>query len=188
MNWLTIAITFVAVNLDFFFILLLLLRKYSLQAVITGYLAGILILVTASFAAGKFLAAFLPEWLLGILGILPIWMALHDDDDVANGKQTRQHAWLEVLLTYLSVCAGCNLSLFLPVLTSVSPLQFGQVLLMLSVLTILLVCLLKVVGDLPSVNHLMKKYGDLLTKIIYVGVGIYVFFDSGLISHLVALI
>lgn len=188
MNWLTICITFIAVNLDFFFILIILLHKYSLRSVITGYLAGILILVTASFAAGKFLAAFLPEWLLGILGILPIWMALHDDDDVDNEKQASHQAWLEVMLTYLSVCAGCNLSIFLPVLTSVSLLQFGEVLLLLSGLTILLVCLLKVVGDLPVVNQLMKKYGDLLTKIIYVGVGIYVFFDSGLISHLVALI
>lgn len=188
MNWLTIGMTFIAVNLDFFCILIILLQKYSLRSVITGYLAGILILVTASFAAGKFLAAFLPAWLLGILGILPIWMALHDDDDVDNDKQARQHSWSAVLLTYLSVCAGCNLSLFLPVLISVSLLQFGEVLLLLSGLTILLVCLLKVVGDLPAVNHLMKKDGDLLTKIIYVGVGIYVFFDSGLISHLVALI
>lgn len=188
MSWLTIGLTFIAVNLDFFFILICLLRKYTLQSVIVGYLVGILILVSASFVAGKMLAAFLPEWLLGTLGILPIWLAFHDDDEDAPSDKRHLHGWLEVMLTYLSVCTGCNLSIFLPVLTTVSLFQFIQVLLLLTILTVLLVCLLKIVGDLPAVDRMMKQYGDRITKVIYVGVGLYVFFDSGLISHLMTLL
>lgn len=188
MSWLTICLTFIAVNLDFFFILICLLHKYKLQSVILGYLAGILILVSASFLTGKLLDTLLPEWLLGFLGILPIWMALHDNDESPDKHKSVNHAWLTVLITYMSVCTGCNLSIFLPVLTSVSPFQFMQMLLLLTILTVLLVCLLKVVGDLPVVDHLMKQHGDRLTKIIYVSVGIYVFFDSGLIKHLIMLI
>lgn len=188
MNWLTICLTFIAVNLDFFFILICLLRRFSLRSVIIGYLTGILLLVSASFFAGKILDTLLPEWILGFLGFLPIWMAIHDVDESSNEQETTNQAWLTVLITYASVCTGCNLSIFLPVLTNVSTLQFVQVLLLLSILTILLVCLLKVFGNLPVVDRIMKKYGDYLTKIIYVGVGIYVFFDSGLISHLMTLI
>ena len=46
MNWLLIALTFIGVNLDFFFILLLLLKKYQLRSVILGYLIGVLFIVT----------------------------------------------------------------------------------------------------------------------------------------------
>ena len=84
MNWWVIIATFIAVNLDFFFILLLLQRRFKLRDVILVYQLGVLILVAASYFAGQILAMFLPEWLLGVLGILPIWMALHDNDSMCR--------------------------------------------------------------------------------------------------------
>lgn len=183
MNWWVIIATFIAVNLDFFFILLLLLKKYRLGSVILGYLIGVLFLVTISYLAGQVLAKFLPEWLLGILGILPIWMALHDDDD--DTKQSGTHnPIITVLVTYLSVCAGCNLSIFLPVLTGIHVSQFLAVLIVIGICTVIVVCLLKLFGQIPVINHFMTKYSEILMKIVYIGVGLYVFWDSGLISHL----
>ena len=111
MNYWLLALTFISVNLDFFFILLFLLKRYRVPQVMLGYLLGTMILMALSFVIGKALAAFLPEWLLGILGFLPIWMAIHDDDDDLQGKHDRSPV-LNVLITYLSVCAGCNLSIF----------------------------------------------------------------------------
>lgn len=187
MNWWVIIATFVAVNLDFFFILLLLLKKHRLGSVILGYLIGVLFLVTISYLAGQVLAKFLPEWLLGVLGILPIWMALHDDDD--DAKAGKQHnPVITVLITYLSVCAGCNLSIFLPVLTGVSLSHFWAVLVVIGICTVIVVCLLKLFGEIPFINHFMTKYSEILMKIVYIGVGLYVFWDSGLINHLLKFI
>lgn len=78
MNWLLILVTFLGVNLDFFFILLLLLKKYNLKSVMMGYLLGLWTLLILSFSVGQILDQFLPEWLLGLLGLLPIYMALKD--------------------------------------------------------------------------------------------------------------
>ena len=119
MNYWVLALTFLSVNLDFFFILIFLLKQYRFKQVLLGYWIGILILMTASLLAGKTLAALLPEWALGILGILPIYIALHDDDDDATQKQANHSPVLTVLITYLSVCAGCNLAIFLPVLAGI---------------------------------------------------------------------
>ena len=187
MNWWVLTATFLAVNLDFFFILLLLLDKYKLRDVIIGYLSGVLILVTASYFAGQVLAMFLPEWLLGVLGVLPIWMALHDNDEDPNGQQERSPI-LTVMVTYLSVCAGCNLSIFLPILTNVSFIHFLEVLVYVGIFTVIIVCLLKLVGEIPVVKNFMAKYSEILMKVVYIGVGLYVFWDSGLISHLIKLI
>ena len=81
MNIWLLTVTFLAVNLDFFVLLLFLLKKFSVRQVVVGYLSGVVLLLVASFLAGKVLAQFLPEWLLGVLGVLPIYMALHDEDD-----------------------------------------------------------------------------------------------------------
>ena len=76
MNYWLLTLTFIAVNLDFFFILLLLLHHYRLRDVMVGYLIGVLLLMSASYLIGQALALFLPEWVLGTLGILPIYMAI----------------------------------------------------------------------------------------------------------------
>lgn len=183
MNWWLIFITFIAVNLDFFVMLLFLLDKYRVKDVIIGYSIGLVILLAASFFAGKLLSLFLPEWILGVLGILPIYMALHDNDEEIS-ESSRRNPILATLITYVAVCAGCNLSIFLPILTN---LQFGQFLmaiLFVIVLAIAAVLLIKAVGNLPTVKRIMDRYSEPLMKVIYIGVGLYVFWDSGMISHI----
>jgi len=185
MNWWLILITFLGVNLDFFFILLILLKKYDVKKVVLGYVLGIIVLVSLSFFAGKLLALFLPEWLLGILGILPIYMAFKDDDDDLADDKGRSPV-LATFITYLAVCSGCNLSIFLPILTGLSFEDFALVLLFLVVLSGIVVVLINLIGNIKVVYNTMEKYGEILTKIVYIGVGLYVFWDSGLISHIMA--
>lgn len=187
MNWWIIFITFIAVNLDFFFILLLLINRYQVKDVILGYIAALLILVTISFMVGKTLALFLPEWILGILGFLPIYMALHDNDE-DPAESSKYGPVLTTLITYLAVCTGCNLSIFLPVLTGLTLQQFVFALAFIALLAIAVVLLIKVIGNLPLINRVMTRYSEALMKVIYIGVGLYVFWDSGLISHLIALV
>lgn len=100
MHYGLLALTFLSVNLDFFFMLIFLLQKYRVRQVLAGYLLGIVILLTLSFFIGRIISLFLPEWLLGILGLLPIYMALRKDDDAAAAKSTHSPTW-SVLVTYL---------------------------------------------------------------------------------------
>lgn len=76
MNYGILLLTFISINLDFFFMLLFLVKKYPLREVMAGYLAGNLILLSLSYLIGRVLTVFLPEWLLGLLGFLPIYLAL----------------------------------------------------------------------------------------------------------------
>ncbi|WP_119327320.1 cadmium resistance transporter [Companilactobacillus musae] len=186
MNYWILFLTFLSVNLDFFFMLIFLLKKYKLSKVIIGYLLGNIILLTISFVIGKALTSFLPEWILGTLGILPIYLAFHDDDD----KQTSTHKSpiISVLVTYLSVCAGCNLSIFLPILVGESLNSFLITLVFIGSLTILVVFIIKLIADIPAVSTVMENHGEKLMKICYVLIGLYVFWDSGLITHLLALL
>lgn len=185
MNYWLLTLTFLSVNLDFFFMLIFLLKKYQMSKVMIGYLLGNLILLILSYAVGKALLVFLPEWLLGILGILPIYLAFHDDDDSDNDKHHRSQI-ISVMLTYLSVCAGCNLSIFLPVLVGESMAHFLMTLVFIGALTLLVVLVIKVIANVPAVTSVMEKYGEKLMKACYILIGLWVFWDSGLISHVIA--
>lgn len=183
--WLLI-VTFISVNLDFFVMLIFLVKKYALINVILGYVLGNILLLSLSFFVGRTLALFLPEWILGILGFLPIWMALRQDDD--DQPTTRRKGQISaVLLTYLSVCLGCNLAIFLPVLVGQSFENFLITVGLISLLSILGVLLIKGVSELKVVTRFMEKYGEKVMRICYVMIGLYVFWDSGLISHLIML-
>ncbi|GEO69323.1 cadmium resistance transporter [Levilactobacillus acidifarinae] len=186
MNYWLLTLTFLSVNLDFFFMLIFLLKKYRVWQVMVGYLLGNLILLTASFFVGKTLTLFLPEWLLGVLGFLPIWLAIRDDDDDDQDK-TRKSPVVSVLVTYLSVCAGCNLSIFLPVLVGETMVHFLMTLVFIGILTLIVVVVIKLIADISVVERVMERHGERLMKVCYVLIGLYVFWDSGLISHLIAL-
>lgn len=187
-NFVIIGLTFLSVNLDFFFMLLFLVRKYRLSAVLGGYLLGTLLLVTASYLIGQTLSAFLPEWLLGVLGFLPIYLAIKDDDDEVNATQSGASAVGTVLVTYLSVCTGCNLAIFLPVLMHAQLAEFFVALLLILGLSAVAVLVINLLSKNSLVSQVMEKYGEKLMKVCYVLIGLYVFWDSGLVAHLIRLV
>ncbi|KRL34536.1 integral membrane protein [Liquorilactobacillus uvarum DSM 19971] len=115
-------------------------------------------------------------------------MAFHDnDDDDDGGVRKNKSQVLSVLITYLSVCAGCNLSIFLPVLAGENFVHFLISLLFIGSLTVLVVFLIKLVSEINIVSTIMKKHGEKLMKVCYIVIGFYVFWDSSLIKHLIAL-
>ncbi|CAK8054813.1 cadmium resistance transporter [Eupransor demetentiae] len=185
MNIGLLTLTFFAVNLDFFIMLLFLLKKYPFRSVLLAYLVGNILLMTLSFGAGQILETFMPEWLLGILGLIPIYLALRDDDDEEGGSRASS-PFLAVLGTYLSVCAGCNLSIFLPVLLGESLATFGETILYIGALTIIIVFILKRVNQNKWVTATIDKYGEKLMRICYILIGLYVLYDSGFLAHVFA--
>lgn len=186
MNYWLLTLTFLSVNLDFFFMLLFLLNRYSREAVMLGYVLGVAVLMSLSFAIGKTLALLVPEWLLGVLGVLPLYLAVRPDHD-SNQVRGHNSAVLAVFFTYLAVCAGCNLAIFLPVLAGETLAHFGATLLYVALLAVAVVLVIAQIGKLPSVTAVMKAHGAQLMRVCYAAVGLWVFWDSGLIAHLLSL-
>lgn len=187
MNYGVLALTFISVNLDFFVMLLFLLRRYRAGAVMTGYVLGTLILLLASYVAGAALHQFLPEWVLGLLGFLPIYLAFRSDDDDDGAHEAANPVWA-VLITYLSVCAGCNLSIFLPVLVGKTLTEFMMTALFIGILSALAVLFVRGVGRIAGVRQFLERYGETTMRVCYILIGLYVFWDSGLIHQVLSLI
>lgn len=187
MAMMILILTFFSVNLDFCILLLFLLQHYRLKDVLAGYFLGTTFLLILSFFLGQFLQLWLPEWLLGLLGILPLYLAFHDDDDEPDvTSASSAHGVWSIFITYLSVCSGCNLAIFLPVLAGQSFMLLLQAVIIVGGLSLVMVLVMKKVGDFPLVHNLLTRYGEVLMKVCYGLIALYVFWDSGLIRHLLA--
>lgn len=182
MNIGVVIVSFLAVNLDFFFMLLFLLNKYKFNEVLWGYFSAVIFILLISYSIGFALTRLFPEWSLGILGFVPIWMAIHDEDEeyVSNGRK----GLLGVVITYLSTCLGCNLAIFLPILTGKNITDLFETLFIVGGLTLGVTILINAIRRIQTISNIMEKYGDQLMKICYVVIGLYVMFDSGLINHI----
>ncbi|MDM5041377.1 cadmium resistance transporter, partial [Pediococcus acidilactici] len=119
---------------------------------------------------------------------LPIYLAIKDDDDEVNATQSGASAVGTVLVTYLSVCTGCNLAIFLPVLMHAQLAEFFVALLLILGLSAVAVLVINLLSKNPFVSQVMEKYGEKLMKVCYVLIGLYVFWDSGLVTHLIRLV
>lgn len=58
MNVLVLALTFLAINLDFFIMMLFLLKKYPFRSVLFGFMAATMLLMVLCFIAGQLLESF----------------------------------------------------------------------------------------------------------------------------------
>lgn len=178
---------FIGVNLDFFLILLVFLQRYTFRQVWLGYALGMLIIWLVGAVISLVLQIVVPLWVLGGLGILPIIYGLRGESDDERDIQT-QRGWLMVLFVYLAGCGADNLAVYIPVLATMT---IGQMLLAGSYFMLLTWGSLVVaqrVGHLPMIAQTMTKWGEPLTRVIYILIGLYVIWESHFIPEMIQLL
>lgn len=184
MNIVLLTLLFIGVNLDFFVILLFLLKKYSFKATLIGYGIGMLILWFIAAIISQTLHEFIPSWSLGILGLIPIYMALRNGEDEEASETSQKSAILAVIGVYLGTCGADNMAIYVPVLSSLSITATLLGALYITILMILSTILAQKIDNLPLVGTAIEKYGEIATRIIYVIIGVGVIWESNLVPHL----
>lgn len=193
MNIALLTLLFISVNIDFFIILLYLLQKYRFKDVLLGYGLGMIVLWVAGALVSQTLHAFLPMWLFGFLGLIPIYLAIKgeaddddDDDEIKTSKQ--KNGTLAVLGIYLGTCGADNFAIYVPVLSTMNwqQLVIGGIYVL--ILMLISTWLASKFGQLPAVKSFFERFGENTTRIVYAVIGIFVITESNLVPHLWALI
>lgn len=190
MNITLLTTLFIGANLDFFLILIFLLQKYRFKDTFWGYAAGVVLLYILSTIAGQTIQAFIPTWTIGILGLIPIWFGLKPGEEETVAENNKPHKTIFVIFfIYLVSCGADNLALYIPVLATLNlteSLLGGLYFLLLAFLSNVLAFY---TGRIKVIKLIFDKYGGPLTRIIYIGIGIFVMYDTNLllkIYHLFA--
>lgn len=184
-----VTMLFIGVNLDFFVILLFLLQKYSYKDNLIGYELGMIIVFSISAFAGQIIQSFIPEWSIGLLGLIPIYIGFKgEDDDENNDDQHKSNKGvMAVLLMYLVSCGADNIAVYVPVLATMTVTSILLTVLYFIILTAISLTLAYFFGQIPIIKNLFERFGEPLSRIIYIFIGIFVMLDTGLFQQIMNL-
>lgn len=198
---LTAIFSYIGTTTDYFVVLLLLFGKYSTKQdtklVVLGAYLGNGLLVLTSIIIALVLQQVPEEWLLGLLGIIPIiigvkgYFSKEDEGEEIEEKlkiiEPDAILW-NVLVIIFSACGADNMALYIPYFTMLN-LQILPIILVLFIiiLTAVIVAAYKLV-NVPIVKAFFDKQGDLVQLIVYVSLGLYVLVEAGTLQHLLLLI
>lgn len=179
-----VTMLFVGVNLDFFVILLFLLQKYRFKDTLVGYILGMLSVFLISSLLGQTIQTFVPEWAIGLLGLIPIYMGIkgEDDDEVQANHQYK--GILSVLFIYIASCGADNIAVYVPVLATMSLHAVIITAIYFIILTIISITLAYYFGKLSFIQKFFQRWGEHATRIIYILIGLFVMIDTGLFTHI----
>jgi len=197
----TAVFSYIGTTTDYFVVLLLLFGKYQsrkeTKPVIIGAYIGNALLVLVSLAIALLLQQVPAEWLLGLLGLIPIYMGIKSylsDEDEGDEIEERLNniqptsILKDVILITFAACGADNMALYIPYFTTVSvttlPIIFA---IFIVILTVVIYSAYKFVS-VPMVKRFFDRQGDLIQMIVYVVLGLYVLIEAGSIQHIIKLI
>ncbi|WP_341776531.1 CadD family cadmium resistance transporter [Staphylococcus simulans] len=158
--------------------------------------SGALIVISLFFA---FVLHYVPEkWMLGLLGIIPLYLgikvALFDDcEGEARAKRELDKKGLSklvgiVALVTLASCGADNIGLFVPYFVSLTLAQVIVTLIVFITMIFLLVFSAQKLAKVPGIGETVEKYNRWIMAIIYIGLGLYILIENRTIQTLLSFV
>ncbi|UXV37838.1 CadD family cadmium resistance transporter [Staphylococcus simulans] len=199
---LTAVILYTATALDLLVILLIYFAraqtKREYRDIYIGQFlgSGALIVISLFFA---FVLHYVPEkWMLGLLGIIPLYLgikvALFDDcEGEARAKRELDKKGLSklvgiVALVTLASCGADNIGLFVPYFVGLTLAQVIVTLIVFVIMIFLLVFSAQKLAKVPGIGETVEKYNRWIMAIIYIGLGLYILIENKTIQTLLSFV
>ncbi|TGD19863.1 CadD family cadmium resistance transporter [Levilactobacillus suantsaiihabitans] len=189
---------YISTGLDYLIILMVIFARVKHQdrwLVLIGDFLGTIVLVGSSLLIAFFLGFVPAPWLLGFLGLIPIYLGIKlwvqgDDDDtdaiaakVANPKRLIG----QVALITMATCGADNVGIYVPIFTTVAPNTIPLILLTFAVMVVIFWEIGYRLACLPKVSDVLEREGRYITVAVYILIGLYIMYDSGTFQHLLRL-
>ncbi len=188
---LTAMATYVATSVDYLVILLIFFSqensKRQMKGVVRGQYLGTTALIVVSLLAAFGLSFIPQDWVIGLLGIVPIALGLRvafrkeeesEEDEVMDSARKYRSVVLSMaLLTIAS--GGDNIGVYVPLFSSLTP---SGILVTLVVFYILVAVLCFTSYRLASFKYLretIEKYERIIVPVVLIGLGIMILSENG---------
>ncbi|HGK0918248.1 TPA: CadD family cadmium resistance transporter [Streptococcus pneumoniae] len=188
---------YISTSIDYLIILIILFAQLSQNKqkwhIYAGQYLGTGLLVGASLVAA-YVVNFVPEeWMVGLLGLIPIYLGIRfaivgedaeeeEEEIIQRLEQSKanQLFWTVTLLTIAS--GGDNLGIYIPYFAS---LDWSQTLvaLLVFVIGIIIFCeISRVLSSIPSIFETIEKYERIIVPLVFILLGLYIMYENGTIE------
>lgn len=188
---------YISTSIDYLIILIILFAQLSQNKqkwhIYAGQYLGTGLLVGASLVAA-YVVNFVPEeWMVGLLGLIPIYLGIRfaivgedaeeeEEEIIERLEQSKanQLFWTVTLLTIAS--GGDNLGIYIPYFAS---LDWSQTLvaLLVFVIGIIIFCeISRVLSSIPLLFETIEKYERIIVPLVFILLGLYIMYENGTIE------
>ena len=188
---------YISTSIDYLIIVFILFAQLSQNKqkwhIYAGQYLGTGLLVGASLVAA-YVVNFVPEeWMVGLLGLIPIYLGIRfaivgedaeeeEEEIIERLEQSKanQLFWTVTLLTIAS--GGDNLGIYIPYFAS---LDWSQTLvaLLVFVIGIIIFCeISRVLSSIPLIFETIEKYERIIVPLVFILLGLYIMYENGTIE------
>ncbi|CAC8371908.1 Cadmium resistance protein [Staphylococcus aureus] len=198
----TAAILYIATALDLLVILLMFFaraktRKEYRDIYIGQYVGSVALIVISLFFA--FVLNYVPEkWILGLLGLIPIYLGIKvaiygDSDGEERAKKELNEKGLSKLVGTIAIvtiasCGADNIGLFVPYFVTLSVTNLFITLFVFLILIFFLVFTAQKLANIPGVGEIVEKFGRWIMAVIYIALGLFIIIENDTIQTILGFI
>ncbi|EKU47099.1 CadD family cadmium resistance transporter [Staphylococcus massiliensis] len=188
---LTSTILYIATAVDLLVLLIIYFSKaqtkqHRRQIYIGQYIGSLTLITISLFFA--YVLHFVPEkWLLGLLGLIPIYLgikvAIFGDEDEEEAMEKLDKYGLSklaktVALITIASCGADNLGLFIPYFISLNFIELAVTLVIFIILIYIMVKVAEKINQISGIGEMIETYSRWIMAIIYIGLGIYILLEN----------
>ena len=198
----TAAILYIVTALDLLVILLMFFaraktRKEYRDIYIGQYVGSVTLIVISLFFA--FVLNYVPEkWILGLLGLIPIYLGIKvaiygDSDGEERAKKELNEKGLSKLVGTIAIvtiasCGADNIGLFVPYFVTLSVTNLLITLFVFLILIYVLVFTAQKLANIPGVGEIVEKFGRWIMAVIYIALGLFIIIENDTIGTILGFI
>lgn len=197
-NIITGITAYVSTSIDYLVILMLIFGTVKTTkerlSIYLGDIVGTAILVAASLFMA-FVLNFVPqEWMLGLLGLIPIAMGAYtliassdheDADSISSRLNQHRNIIVSVAVITIATCGADNIGIYVPLFTQLSTAGIVTVLITFFFMLTIFCYLGYLLTKIPHVAAILDRWGGLITGVVYIALGLYILFEAGTIQHFI---
>ena len=198
----TAAILYIATAVDLLVILLIFFaraktRKEYRDIYIGQYVGSVALIVVSLFFA--FVLNYVPEkWILGLLGLIPIYLGIKvaiygDSDGEERAKKELNEKGLSKLVGTIAIvtiasCGADNIGLFVPYFVTLSVTHLLITLFVFLILIFFLVFTAQKLANIPGVGEIVEKFSRWIMAVIYIALGLFIIIENDTIGTILGFI
>ena len=198
----TAAVLYIATALDLLVILLMFFaraktRKEYRDIYIGQYVGSVALIVISLFFA--FVLNYVPEkWILGLLGLIPIYLGIKvaiygDSDGEERAKKELNEKGLSKLVGTVAIvtiasCGADNIGLFVPYFVTLSVTNLFITLFVFLILIFFLVFTAQKLANIPGVGEIVEKFSRWIMAVIYIALGLFIIIENDTIQTILGFI
>ncbi|PMB94449.1 MULTISPECIES: CadD family cadmium resistance transporter [Bacillati] len=198
----TAAVLYIATAVDLLVILLIFFsraktRKEYRDIYIGQYVGSVTLIVVSLFFA--FVLNYVPEkWILGLLGLIPIYLgikvAIYDDcEGEKRAKKELNEKGLSKLVGTVAIvtiasCGADNIGLFVPYFVTLSVTDLLITLFVFLILIFFLVFTAQKLANIPGVGEIVEKFSRWIMAVIYIALGLFIIIENDTIGTILGFI